>query len=227
MRFFLGIEQRMAEDEEVDVKEIQETQVDTHKFSKKTASRARDTQRQMKAKKKKLAKAQGREDASAGPLFPALEMLRDPQTIAEGLFRALRGGGEAFEVRLLRMNMTSRLIGVHRLHLLSFYRYLQRYLVSHQREVTQILAFLVQASHDLVPPDEVEPLVRAIANNFVAERCTEEVMAVGLNAIREVCAPAGCLAVAPSSAARSSTTPPLHLSPAPLLLPSPCPQTNR
>ena len=59
------------------------------------------------------------------------------------------------------MNLVSRLIGCHRLLLLPFYSFLQRYLASHQRAVTQILAYLIQACHELVPPDELMPVVRA------------------------------------------------------------------
>ena len=33
-----------------------------------------------------------------------------------------------------------------------------------------------QACHDLVPPDELAPIVRAIANNFVSDRCGAEVI---------------------------------------------------
>ena len=87
------------------------------------------------------------------------------------------------------MNMISRLVGSHQLQLLSFYNLVQRYLNSHQREVTVILAYLVQASHELVPPDEMVPVIKTIANNFVADRCDEEVIAVGLNALREVITP--------------------------------------
>lgn len=53
------------------------------------------------------------------------------------------------------MNFISRVVGAHRLLLLPFYSHLQRYVASQQREVTHILAYMVQACHDLVPPDEV------------------------------------------------------------------------
>lgn len=59
------------------------------------------------------------------------------------------------QIRLLMMNFISRVIGGHRLLVLPFYSHLQRYVVSQQREVTHILAYLVQACHDLVPPNEV------------------------------------------------------------------------
>ena len=55
-------------------------------------------------------------------------------------------------------------------------------------DVTKILAYTAQASHQLVPPDAMEPVVLGIANNFVTERCSGEVMTVGLNSIRLVCA---------------------------------------
>jgi SDA1 len=52
--------------------------------------------------------------------------------------------------------------------------------------VTHILAYLVQASHVLVPPDDLLPVIKAIAFNFVTERCTGDVMAVGINVIKEI-----------------------------------------
>ncbi|KAF5307830.1 hypothetical protein FQR65_LT18330 [Abscondita terminalis] len=57
----------------------------------------------------------------------------------------------------------------------------------HQREVTRILQFVAQASHELVPPDAIEPLLKTIANNFITERNSSDVMAIGLNAVREIC----------------------------------------
>ena len=86
------------------------------------------------------------------------------------------------------MNFVSRLIGQHRLLVLPFYSFVQKYLSAHQASVTQVLAYLVQACHDLVPPDEVYPVIRTIANNFVTDRCSPEVIQVGLNAIREAIA---------------------------------------
>ena len=137
--------------------------------------------KQKAARKKKLREIQDKQDGTkqAQALFPALQMIRDPQGLAEKLFRRLRSSNESFEVRLLHMNMVSRLIGCHQLQLLSFYTFVQRYLSNHQREVTHILAFLVQASHELVPPDELVPVIKSIAFNFIAERCSEEVIAWG------------------------------------------------
>ncbi len=57
-----------------------------------------------------------------------------------------------------------------------------------QRDVTQILAYTVQACHDTVPPEEIHGILKTIAHNFITERCTGEQMAVGINACRAICA---------------------------------------
>jgi len=119
--------------------------------------------------------------------FSALHLIYDPQGFSEKLFRQMEKSTERFEVRLLMIDLTSRLIGIHKLILLNFYPFMKRFLQPHQREVTRLLLFLAQACHEMVPPDSVEEVLKTIANNFIAERNSSEVMAVGLNAVREVC----------------------------------------
>ena len=73
------------------------------------------------------------------------------------------------------MNFISRLIGHHKLIVLGFYSFAQRYLTAHQRHVTHILAYVTQACHELIPPDELVPIIKVIANNFATDRSSEEV----------------------------------------------------
>lgn len=54
--------------------------------------------------------------------------------------------------------------------------------------MTTFLASLAQATHNLVPPDVLEPLVLKIANEFVSEAAAPAVATAGLNSIREICA---------------------------------------
>lgn len=111
--------------------------------------------------------------------------------MAEKLFSRLRqvtaNNSFRFEVRLLFMNLISRLIGVHRLMLLNFYDFMIPYLKPHQKEVTSIIAFVAQSSHELVPPDVLEVVVQAMADNFVWSNCASEVITAGLNGLREIC----------------------------------------
>tara|TARA_B100000513_G_scaffold127332_1_gene56604 strand:- start:766 stop:1146 length:381 start_codon:yes stop_codon:yes gene_type:complete len=76
--------------------------------------------------------------------FAAIHLLHDPHALGERLFTEARKSSERFEVRLMMINLLSRLIGAHRLLIPNFYPFLQRYLQPHQREVTLLLAYLVQ-----------------------------------------------------------------------------------
>ena len=63
----------------------------------------------------------------------------------------------------------------------------RRYLTYHQLQVTLILVALAQSVHDLTPPDVLTPVIRKVAQEFVHPGVGSEVIAAGLNAIREVC----------------------------------------
>jgi protein SDA1 len=119
--------------------------------------------------------------------FMALHLIHDPQDFADKLFQCLEKATVKFELRLMMMALISRLIGVHQLFVLNFYPFLQRYLQPHQKEVTKIMTYLAQASHDLVPPEVLEPTIKAVTNNFITERNSSDAIAMGLNAVREVC----------------------------------------
>jgi protein SDA1 len=46
-------------------------------------------------------------------------------------------------------------------------------------DVTLVLTYTAQASHDMVPSDALDPLVKGIANSFISERSSPESIAVG------------------------------------------------
>ncbi|XP_054908582.1 protein SDA1 homolog [Poeciliopsis prolifica] len=118
--------------------------------------------------------------------FSAIHLIHDPQDFSEKLLKQLESSKERFEVKIMMMELISRLVGIHELFLFNFYPFIQRFLQPHQREVTKILLCAAQASHQLVPPEVIEPVIMTIANNFVTDRNSGEVMTVGINAIREV-----------------------------------------
>ncbi|KAG5183588.1 SDA1-domain-containing protein [Tribonema minus] len=183
LNFFLSIDAKMEEEEDADEAEGKRApEVEMHQHAKKTSAIARKIKKQVKERKKKLNAV----DEEKAGLFPAINLLNDPQGTAEKVFKRLRGSSERFEVKLLMMNFISRIISAHQLLMLPFYSFLQRYIQSHQREVTHILAYLVQACHPLVPPDDILPIIKAIAHNMVTERCSGDVMAVGINSIKEI-----------------------------------------
>ncbi|GAU46159.1 hypothetical protein TSUD_301190 [Trifolium subterraneum] len=92
-----------------------------------------------------------------------------------------------YKVKMMMLKVIARTVGLHQLILLNFYPYLQKYIQPHQRDVTNLLAAAVQACHDMVPPDAVEPLFKQIVNQFVHDRSRPEAITVGINAVREIC----------------------------------------
>ncbi|KAB0391466.1 hypothetical protein E2I00_004082, partial [Balaenoptera physalus] len=140
--------------------------------------------------------------------FSAIHLIHDPQDFAEKLLKQLESSKERFEVKMMLMNLISRLVGIHELFLFNFYPFVQRFLQPHQREVTKILLFAAQASHHLVPPERLsrcrrftsthilslppvqitQSLLMTVANNFVTDKNSGEVMTVGINAIKEITA---------------------------------------
>lgn len=119
--------------------------------------------------------------------FEAMNLINDPQGYCEKVFGVLKKCKFGFDFKTRIMNLLSRLISCHTLILEPFYSYVQKYAQPHQQYITQILAILAQSCHNLVSPDILEPIVMSIANNFVSDRRPMEVIAIGLNTIREIC----------------------------------------
>lgn len=189
VRFFLGgdkereeMEDESSDEETIDVARIRH-QVG---INKKTKKKSRQVEKALQTVKKKE-----RKKNQPHPLnFSALHLLHDPQGFAETLFQKHLQNSKSklnLEQKLFVLNLVSRLVGLHKLHVIQLYSYFQKYLTPRQPSVTSFLASLAQATHNLVPPDVLEPLIQKIANEFVSEASAAEVASAGLNAIREVC----------------------------------------
>ena len=175
LKFFLGSNtpeevkdsDSESEDENMKARKL----ITSNQVSKKTGKKQRKFEKALtllrKTKKKQKAEHFN---------FSAIHLINDPQGFAEKLFKKVENTNERFEVKLMIMNLIARLIGIHELILLNYYPFLQRFLQPHQREVTKLLMFAAQASHELVPPDCIEPILMTIANNFVSERNSSEVI---------------------------------------------------
>ena len=193
LKFFLGTDQAEqdgdkqvdSDDSDSDSDNLPSAQeiVMANRVNKKTRKRKR-----LLLRSKEVLKRYRKKSRPESFDFSAIHLLNDPQGMAENLFKMLEIFNERFELKLLLINLISRLVGIHELQLLNLYSYLQRYLHPKQRDVTKLLQYVAQASHELVPPDSIEPLLKVIANNFVTEQNSSEVMAVGINSIREICA---------------------------------------
>lgn len=189
VRFFLGGDQEReeAEDDSSDDEAPDLKQVKHQALINKKTKKAKKTYDKAKTK---VNRAEKKKDKPHPLNFSALHLLHDPQAFAESLFSKHLQGNKAkltLDTKLLVLQLVTRLVGLHKLTLISLYSWFTKYLTPRQQSVTSILASLAQGTHNLVPPESLEPLVQKIANEFVSEAAAGEVAAAGLNAIREIC----------------------------------------
>jgi protein SDA1 len=189
VKFFLGADKERDEafEEESDEEGFDLSGM-KHRMTinKKTGKAKKKLENAMKQMKKK-----DKSKHSATYLnFSAIHLLRDPQGFAEQLFDTHMNGKSSnkfdLEQKIALMNLISRLIGTHKLTVLGIYSFFLKYLTPKQRDVTQIMAAAAQASHDLVPPESINVVVRKVADEFVSDGVAPEVAAAGINTIREI-----------------------------------------
>ncbi len=186
LKFFLGSDDpddanKDDDDDDDDTPAVKDVKM-ANKVNKKTRKRQKFLEEVKKAHKRKKNKSKAESFN-----FSALHLIHDPQKFAEELFDCWKDSKEKFDVNLMLIELISRLIGTHQLFVLDFYEKIAKYLRPHQREVIKLLQFSAQAAHELVPHDEISHVVSAIANNFITERNTGEVIAIGINAMKELC----------------------------------------
>ncbi|KAF8273098.1 protein required for actin cytoskeleton organization and cell cycle progression [Lactarius quietus] len=187
LHFFLGGDEESedsedeSEDDTVDVKSLE------HKREVKKKTRSGD--KKMRKMLKTASKKRKRKDAGTTPNFPAIQLLHDPQSFGEKLYDLLQKYDARFSLdhKILIMQLLARVTSLHQLTILSFYTYVLKYLTHHQLRAPAILAVLAQSVHALTPPDVLTPAIRKLAHEFVHPGVGPEVVAAGLNAIREIC----------------------------------------
>nr|XP_018260886.1 protein SDA1 [Kwoniella dejecticola CBS 10117]OBR83044.1 protein SDA1 [Kwoniella dejecticola CBS 10117] len=193
LHFFLGSDNEDENETDSDEEDIREARRGVKKMEHRmeVGKSGRKKDRMLAQMKRETNKKRAKHAAglNATPNFPALELLHDPQTFGEKLYDNLHKHDKIYSLdhKILIMQLLSRVMGVHKLCVLGFYSYIIKYLTYHQLQVTLILVSLAQSVHELTPPDVLTPVIRKLAQEFVHPGVGAEVIAAGLNAIREVC----------------------------------------
>lgn len=187
VRFFLGGDNELEDESSED-----EIAIDLGKLKHQSSinKKRKKSKKNLEEAVKKVKKQERKKNATHSLNFSAFHFLHDPQSFAETLFSKHLQNTKSklnLENKLLVLRLVSRLVGLHKLTIISLYSYFTKYLTPRQPSVTSFLASLAQATHSLVPPDVLEPLIQKIANEFVSEASACEVASAGLNAIREIC----------------------------------------
>ncbi|KAH8924434.1 SDA1-domain-containing protein [Atractiella rhizophila] len=182
-----GVEEDSEEEEAGPNEKLIRKMKHQQEINKKTKAREREAKKKLREMSKKRKRKQTASQESVN--FSALQLLQDPQDFADAIYEHLvkYDKSYAFEHKLLLLKLFGRVTGYHRTLTLPYYSYILRYLNHHQLQITSILASLCSSIHPLLPPDALPPIIRKLANEFVHPGVASEVIAVGLNAIREIC----------------------------------------
>jgi protein SDA1 len=152
--------------------------------TKKTKSRKNKLKMLMKSIERR---EQRKSKVKVNKDFMPIDQLNDPTTFTEKLFSKLKNLKENFSLKLVLMRLIGRVIGRHKLYVSNFFSFMQNYINPSQKDLAMIFACIIEACHEQTPPEELEPLVNKLYDNFISEVLPAPQVTIGLNCLREVC----------------------------------------
>lgn len=161
--------------------------------AKKKAELSLKVSKTSKSREKKLEKIKKTKVPLPQEPVQVISFIDDPQKFAIRLFSLLSApeNAKVFKTResqLRAMSLLSKIIATFQLDFDSFFNWASRFIRPSYDEITRLLAIVASAVHPLTSPELLEDLIRNIADRFVADHLNEEIIVVGLNTIREICA---------------------------------------
>lgn len=82
----------------------------------------------------------------------------------------------------------ARLMSKHELNFPGFFSLLSKYINPKQDKITHILTCVVQGVHYNTPLEDVKRITRLIVDQFINESREPQILTIGLNTVREICA---------------------------------------
>jgi protein SDA1 len=92
------------------------------------------------------------------------------------------------ENQLRAMELISKIMIQFQLDFDQFFTWSLRFVRPNYEDITKLLSILASAVHQSTNTDIVYELIKTIADRFVVEHLDEEIIIIGLNTIREICA---------------------------------------
>ncbi|KIO26161.1 hypothetical protein M407DRAFT_74909, partial [Tulasnella calospora MUT 4182] len=135
VHFFLNSEEAAEDSESEDEAPDLGKLAHQRSIKKKTKGLDHKIERSKKKAKKVLKPSNGTNKAT--PNFPALHLLHDPQSFGEKIFDAINKYDKRYSLdhKILLMQLLSRVMGAHKLTVLSFYPYITKYLTYRQLRI--------------------------------------------------------------------------------------------
>ncbi|EMR08672.1 hypothetical protein PNEG_02849 [Pneumocystis murina B123] len=186
INFFLSIDNSSDDSDNSE----ENNQKNINNLNHKLSINKKNKRKMKKISKTNIRKKRNKKKKSILKNFSAIELLQDPQGFAEKIFSkyfSKKNSHLILKHKLLLLQLLTNLINAHKLNILGIYTLLLKYLNPNQKNVTHFITCTAQACHELIPPDDIEPIIEKIAAEFVIDSVGSEIVALGLNGIRAIC----------------------------------------
>ena len=150
-------------------------------YSQKTKKR--------KAKLKQLMKSIERKEERNKKIktntnFLPIDQLNDPYTFAEKLFHLMSSFQSGnFSHKLIILRLLGRILGRHRLIINNFFNSMIPLIKAEQKDLNIILASIIEATHDQIPPIELESLIKKLFDFFISDVLPPKQITLGLHTL--------------------------------------------
>ena len=116
--------------------------------------------------------------------FLPIDQLNDPLTFAEKLYHLLNTFQSGnFSNKLIVLRLLGRILGRHHLIINNFFNSMIPIIKSEQKDLNIILASIIEATHDQIPPIELEPLIKKLFDFFISDVLPPQHITLGLNTL--------------------------------------------
>lgn len=184
----------LSEYEEVDEEDSENNEMDDLKNkykllgkgnNKKTKRKKQDLKKLMKAvERRENRKTKIKENKD----FMPIDLLNDPTQICEKMYDKLihvkNKQNTSLKVALIRL--IGRLAGRHKIIIPHYFNFAATLVRPKQEHISTIFASIIEATHHLVPPSELEPVVNEIFDKFVDSSFPPQYVTIGVNALKEL-----------------------------------------
>lgn len=138
--------------------------------------------------RKQTRKHQG---AMQSNFFP-IDLIYDPQGFTEKLFARIpkkrKDPNVKGDLKVLLLALTARMMGRHKLTIPGFFSYVSQALKAKNKNLARLLALAAEACHERLIREDMQDVVSTIIENLISEHAPGEIITMGLNAVREICA---------------------------------------
>ena len=150
-------------------------------YAKKTKKRKEKLQQLMKSITKR--EERNKKIKSISDFMP-IDKLNDPLTFAEKLFHLVNSFQSGnFKHKLIVLRLLGRILGRHRLLLNNFFNSMIPLIKNDQKDLDVILASIIEATHDQIPPIELEPIIKKLFDFFISDVLPPPQITLGLNTL--------------------------------------------